>query len=88
LVFSRVDDIERCFWCYFFYRKVSLKLKIIFLKLSYKICDVIQDQKYYATIMGQPKNKLNVAEIRMLRWMNGHIRQDKIRNDCIRERTS
>jgi hypothetical protein len=45
LVFSRVDDIERCFWCYFFYRKVSLKLKIIFLKLSYKICDVIQDQK-------------------------------------------
>jgi hypothetical protein len=42
--------------------------------------------KYYATIMSRPENKLNVAEIRVLRWMNGHIRQDKIRNDNIRER--
>ena len=37
------------------------------------------------TIKGQHKYKMGVAEIRMLRWMCGHKRKDKIRNEYIRE---
>ena len=29
---------------------------------------------------------LSIAEMRMLHWMSGHTRQDKIRNECIREK--
>ncbi|KAL5128566.1 Craniofacial development protein 2 [Glycine soja] len=34
----------------------------------------------------QHENKVGVAEMRMLRWMCGKTRQDKIRNEAIRER--
>ncbi|KAH1199390.1 hypothetical protein GmHk_18G052760 [Glycine max] len=37
-------------------------------------------------VKSQHENKVGVAEMRMLRWMCGKTRQDKIRNKAIRER--
>ena len=34
---------------------------------------------------GQHEHKMRVAEMRMLIWMCGHIRKDKIWNDHIQE---
>ncbi|KAM7467464.1 hypothetical protein LguiB_015026 [Lonicera macranthoides] len=36
-------------------------------------------------VKSQHENKLSVAEMRMLRWMSGKTRKDKIRNVTIRE---
>ena len=35
--------------------------------------------------MKQHVDKMSVAEMRMLKWMCGKTRQDKIRNECIQE---
>ena len=37
-------------------------------------------------VKNQQRNKLNVAKIRMLRWISGHSSQDRIRSECIREK--
>jgi hypothetical protein len=37
-------------------------------------------------IKGQHVQKMSVAEMRMLRWICGHTRKDKIRNDDIRDK--
>lgn len=39
-------------------------------------------------MLGNKKSKKesNVAEMRMLRWISGQTRQDKIRNECFREK--
>lgn len=39
-------------------------------------CWVVKDQQ---------ENKLNVVEMKILHWMSGCIRQNRIRNKCIRE---
>ena len=36
-------------------------------------------------VKNQHENKLSVAEMRMLRWICGKTRLDRIRNDNIRE---
>ena len=37
-------------------------------------------------IKSQQENKLNVAEMRQLYRISGHTRQDRIKNECIREK--
>jgi hypothetical protein len=38
-------------------------------------------------VKSQHESKVSVVEMRMLRWMSGKTRHDRIRNDTIRERT-
>jgi hypothetical protein len=45
---------------------------------------MIYDAEYSGT-KGQHVQKMSVAEMRMLRWICGHIRKDRIRNDYIRD---
>ncbi|XP_070057688.1 uncharacterized protein [Nicotiana tomentosiformis] len=40
------------------------------------------------TVKKSHVQKMKVAEMRMLRWMCGHTRKDKIRNEVIREKVS
>jgi hypothetical protein len=65
-------------------RKVPLKLKGKFYRTA------IRPAMLYGTecwaVKSQQEHKLSVAEMRMLRWMSGHTRLDRIRNECIREK--
>ncbi|PWG75187.1 hypothetical protein DF186_13920, partial [Enterococcus hirae] len=51
---------------------------------------VIRPVMLYGTecwaVKGEYEYKLSVAEMKMLRWMSGYTRLDKIRNEDIRER--
>ena len=46
---------------------------------------MLYSAKYWAT-KGQHIQKMSVAEMRMLRWICGHTRKDRIRNDDIRDK--
>ena len=63
-------------------KKVPLKLKGKFYRAA------IRPALLYGTecwaIKSQHEKKFNVAEMRMLRWMSGHTRKDRIRNEDIR----
>nr|XP_009783549.1 PREDICTED: uncharacterized protein LOC104232135 [Nicotiana sylvestris] len=67
-------------------KNVSQKLKGKFYKV------VVRPTMLYGVECWPVKNshiqKIKVAEMRMLRWMCGHTRLDKIRNEDIRERVS
>lgn len=65
-------------------RKVPLKHKgkVYHTTIKYALLYKIECQ----AVKSQQGIKFNVAEIRMLCWMNGHTRQCKIRNGCIREK--
>lgn len=41
---------------------------------------MLYETKYWE-VKNQHKNKVSVAEVRMLRWVCGKTRRDKIRND-------
>ena len=72
--------MEECFWC-LVYRRIPLRLKEKFYKM------VIRSTMLYGTkcwaIKKQHVRKINVTEMRMLRWMCGKIWRDKIRNERI-----
>jgi hypothetical protein len=46
---------------------------------------MIYGAEYWAT-KGQHDQKMSVAEMRMLRWICGHTRKDRIRNDNIMDK--
>ena len=65
-------------------KKVPLKLKGKFYRTA------VRPAMLYGTecwaVKNQHENQVSVAEMRMLRWMSGKTRHDRIRNDTIRER--
>ncbi|KAH1243703.1 Sugar transporter ERD6-like 16 [Glycine max] len=64
--------------------KVPIKLKGKFYRTAVRPAILYGTECW--TVKSQHENKVGVAEMRMLRWMCGKIRQDKIRNEAIRER--
>lgn len=63
-------------------RKVPIKLKGKFYRTAIRPA-ILYGSECWA-IKGHQETKVGVAEMRMLRWMCGHTRKDRIRNDCIR----
>ena len=65
-------------------KRIPLKLKGKFYRTA------VRPAMLYGTecwaVKCQHESKLSVAEMRMLRWMSGHTRQERIRNECIREK--
>jgi hypothetical protein len=64
-------------------KKVPNKLKGKFYRTAIR-STMMCDTKCWAT-KGQHIQKMSVAEMRMLRWICGHTRKDRIKNDDIRE---
>ncbi|KAL5158478.1 Protein CTR9 [Glycine soja] len=67
-----------------YHSKVPIKLKGKFYRTAVKPA-ILYGTECWA-VKSQHENKVGVAEMRMLRWMCGKTRQDKIRNEAIRER--
>ena len=65
-------------------RKVSEKLKGKFYRTAIRPA-MLYGTECWAT-KHEHEQKMKVAEMRMLRWICGHSRMDKIRNEVIRER--
>ena len=55
------------------------------LETAYKEATHAQNGAEYWPIKQQHMNKMSVAEMRMLRWMYGENRKDKIRNGHFQE---
>ncbi|KAL5130891.1 Craniofacial development protein 2 [Glycine soja] len=64
--------------------KVPIKLKGKFYRTAVRPA-ILYGTECWA-VKSQHENKVGVAEMRMLRWMCGKTRQDKIRNEAIRKR--
>ncbi|KAH1220391.1 LINE-1 retrotransposable element ORF2 protein [Glycine max] len=64
--------------------KVPIKLKGKFYRTAVRPA-ILYGTECWA-VKSQHENKVGVAEMKMLRWMCGKTRQDKIRNETIRER--
>jgi Reverse transcriptase (RNA-dependent DNA polymerase) len=65
-------------------RKVPLKLKGKFYKTAVRPAMLYGSECWGVNY--EHEQKMRVAEMRMLRWMCGHTRLDKIRNECIRNK--
>jgi hypothetical protein len=65
-------------------KNVSNKLKDKFYKMAIRPA-IIYGAKCWTT-KGQYIQKMSVAKMRMLRWICGHTRRDRIRNDDIRDK--
>jgi hypothetical protein len=65
-------------------KKVPNKLKDKFYKTATRPA-MMYGAECWAT-KGQHVQKMSVAEMRMLRWICGHTRKDRIRNDDIRDK--
>ena len=64
--------------------KIPLKLKRKFYRTAIRLV-LLYGSKCWA-VKYQHEQKTSVAKMRMLRWMCGHTRKDKIINDVIRNK--
>ena len=64
-------------------KKVPLKLKEKFYRTAGR--PALLNRTECWTVKSQHENQVSVAEMRMLCWMSGKNRHDRIRNDTIRE---
>jgi hypothetical protein len=64
--------------------RVSLKLKVKFYRIA--IRPVMLYRAKYWPSKRRHVQQLSVAEMHMVRWICGHIRIDRVRNDDMRER--
>ena len=65
-------------------KKVSQKLKCKFYRTAIKPA-MLYGAEYWST-KRRHVQQISVAEMHMLRWICGHTRRDRVRNDDIRER--
>jgi hypothetical protein len=65
-------------------RRMSLKLKVKFYRTAIRPA-MLYGAEYWPTKRWHVQ-QLSVAEMRMLRWICGNTRRDRVRNDDIRER--
>jgi len=65
-------------------KKVPLKLKGKFYRTAVRPAWLSGTECW--AVKSQHENQVSVAEMRMLRWMSGKTRHDRIWNDTIRER--
>ena len=63
-------------------RKIPNKLKGKFYRTAIRPAMLYGSECW--ALKGQQEQKMGVAEMRMLRWMSGHTRKDKLRNGYIR----
>ncbi|KAL6529596.1 hypothetical protein OROGR_015219 [Orobanche gracilis] len=54
--------------------------------ISRTIRAAIASTAHFGKISSGGDNRMNVAEMRMLRWMCGHTKKDRLRNEVIREK--
>ena len=66
------------------YGKIPLKLKGKFYRTVIRPILLYGSECW--TVKYQYEQKMSVVEMRMLRWMCGHTRKDKIRNEVIRNK--
>jgi hypothetical protein len=64
--------------------RVSLKLKVKFYRTAIRLTMLYGAECWHTK--RQHVQQLSVAEMRMLRWICGHTRRDRVRNDDICER--
>jgi hypothetical protein len=65
-------------------KNVPNKLKGKFYRTAIRPA-MMYDAEYWAT-KGQHVQKMSIAEMRMLRWICGHTKKDRIRNNDIRDK--
>ena len=65
-------------------RKIPLRLKGKFYRTAIRPAMLYGAECW--PVQKQHEHKMGVAEMRMLRWMCGHTRMDKIKNDDIRQK--
>ena len=65
-------------------KKVPQKLKCKFYRIAIRLAMLYGAECWHTKI--RHVQQLSVAEMRMLQWICGHIRMDRVRNDDIRDR--